>query len=274
MKVSSSQMAVLKRLASCEEPLVYWNGFWTLPSLEVETGRRVPAWYAQTNTVMSLEKAGLLKQTGEARHYSLRTHPALSDRVLSAEGLAMATGCDVPLAGLVEAVAAYTGRPLHFTRFQVLPAAAWRAYLREQSLTLAGHGDRLDLLTNTSALTDDDGSIMIQAGHETDALHELVHASGVVPQLGEDVFVCEGLAQAATQDIARQQGLTVRRTYEQEVAYVETFILPFCGLLLRDLVVEYIQHGLHGIAERIHSNDPDRFASVERLYETMSNASL
>jgi hypothetical protein len=115
MKLSHSQLSVLEHLAACDEPLAYFKGgYWTTPSIyrgsKVDEGfhyastslssqgqgqgrlvpGRYPTWHVATGTVKSLEKAGLIAQTGSATNYDIRSYPQLSDRVLTEKGLAAA----------------------------------------------------------------------------------------------------------------------------------------------------------------------------------------
>ena len=93
MKLSPSQIAVLQMLATCDEPLAYFKGgFWTIPSLGremSERGYRDRRWVTM-ETVQSMEKQGLLAQTGSATNYPIEHYPNLSDRVLTEAGLATA----------------------------------------------------------------------------------------------------------------------------------------------------------------------------------------
>lgn len=98
MKLSPSQFEVLRQLASCDEPLVYFKGgWWTLPSLghAFITGSHKQAgrltWYTVIGTVRSLERLGLLTQTGVSTNYDIRLYPELSDRVLTPKGFALIT---------------------------------------------------------------------------------------------------------------------------------------------------------------------------------------
>jgi hypothetical protein len=93
MKLSPSQMTVLQMLAACDEPLAYFKGgFWTVPSLAHELGERgyKDRRWVTMGTVRSMEKQGLLAQTGSATNYPIEHYPNLSDRVLTQDGLAAA----------------------------------------------------------------------------------------------------------------------------------------------------------------------------------------
>ena len=93
MKLSPSQITVLQVLATCDEPLAYFKGgFWTTPSLAKkisERGHKDRRWVTM-GTVQSMEKQGLLAQTGSATNYPIKHYPNLSDRVLTEAGLATA----------------------------------------------------------------------------------------------------------------------------------------------------------------------------------------
>jgi hypothetical protein len=100
MKLSPSQITVLQMLASCDEPLAYFKGgFWTTPSLAArmsERGYKDRRWVTM-GTVQSMEKQGLLVQTGSATNYPIEHYmclqyldPNLSDRILTPAGLAAA----------------------------------------------------------------------------------------------------------------------------------------------------------------------------------------
>jgi DNA-binding MarR family transcriptional regulator len=93
MKLSPSQLAVLRILASRDEPLAYFKGgFWTIPSIMKEVaehGYSNRRWVTM-GTVKSMEKKGLLAQTGSSTNYDIRFYPALSDRILTEKGLALA----------------------------------------------------------------------------------------------------------------------------------------------------------------------------------------
>jgi hypothetical protein len=262
MKPSAIQSEVLLRLASCDERLSYYRGgFWTLPSIgdvDLNAGRS-PSWYVTIGTVKALERMGLLKQTKTAANYPIGAYPQLSDRVLSTKGLAVATGTDTPAHGLVEAVAAYTGGLLHYSSYNVLNDADWAA-LVERDPTLKD---------GTAAFISDDGDIKIHAGYEADALHELVHAAGVKPDPQDTVFVCEGIAQIATEEIARTLSLRVRKNYKDEVLFVRNYLIPASRLKARDLVTTYIDRGLDGIAAAIIEPDDESFKSlVDELRQT------
>lgn len=255
-------MKVLQQLASCDEPLVYFGGFWTVPSLE--TGMRkdvAPTWYTHANTVKSLEKLGLLKQTGTSRHYPIKSYPALSDRILSAQGLSLATGYDVPMEKLVQAVTDYTGHALQYRSFQRLNPREWKEVISQDSRLTSG----------TAAFTSDDNDIVIRVGFETDALHELVHAAGVKPDPHDAVFICEGITQAASEEIATKIGVTVKPTYDKEVSFVRRYLIPTTGLPLRKLVNVYIEDGILGLSRHIMNRcghlfrDKDGWGSLETL---------
>ena len=93
MKFSPSQLTVLQLLSSCDEPLAYFKGgFWTVPSIIKEIagrGYRDRRWVTIA-TIKSMEKKGLLAQTGSATNYDIQFYPTLSDRVLTEKGLAAA----------------------------------------------------------------------------------------------------------------------------------------------------------------------------------------
>ena len=244
MKLSTVQLDVLQRLASCDEPLVYFKGgFWTLQSIgehSLDAGR-APDWYVTRGTLKALERMGLLKETRTSTNYPIGAYPQLADRVLSAKGLAVATGTDTPAHGLVEAVAAYTGRVLHYSSYRVLDNADWAALVElEPSLN-----------DGTAAFIGDDGNIFIHVGYEADALHELVHAAGVKPGPHDSVFVCEGLTQVATEAIAKQLSLRVRKNYTDEVRFVLEHLAPAARMNPRDLVSRYIDLGLEGVTAAI-----------------------
>lgn len=258
MKLSPTQSEVLRKLATCEEPLVYFKGgYWTLPSIMEEhfkkSGSRGPTWHVSTGTVVALEKLGLLTQTGRATSYRIEHYSHLSDRVLSAQGLADATGSQVPMDKLIELVKDYTGHILHYRSFQRLDDDEWAAVIGSDSRITGG----------TAALTTDDNDIYIRVGFETDALHELVHAAGVKPDPHDTVFVCEGLTQAATEDIARLHDLNVRITYTDEVDFVRRYLVKTTGLPLRQLVSVYIDDGVPGLVEHIWQRCGAHFRNEE-----------
>jgi hypothetical protein len=86
MKLSPTQLEVLHKLAAGNEPLIYFKGgYWTTPSLGQKSF--VP-WHVTFGTVRSLEKLGLLVQTGTSANYSVQQYPNLSDRVLTKKGFA------------------------------------------------------------------------------------------------------------------------------------------------------------------------------------------
>ena len=93
MKLSPSQITVLQMLATCDEPLAYFKGgFWTIPSLGrkiSERGYKDRRWVTM-DTVQSMERKGLLAQTGFATNYPIEHYPNLSDRILTEAGLAAA----------------------------------------------------------------------------------------------------------------------------------------------------------------------------------------
>ena len=87
------QKMVLQMLASCDEPLAYFKGgFWAVPSLMAvvaSRGYQDRRWVTM-GTVKSMEKAGLLAQSGSSTNYDIRSYPQLSDRVLTEKELALA----------------------------------------------------------------------------------------------------------------------------------------------------------------------------------------
>lgn len=260
MKLSKTQLDVLARLASCDEPLSYFKGgFWAIlgpGKADIEAGQ-YPSWSTTIGTVRALEKLGLLKQTGSAANYPINAFPALSDRVLSAKGLAVATGTSLPAQGLVEAVAAYTGHILHYRSYEILNDAQWRTLIEQEP----------SLNDGTAAFISNEGDIRIHAGYEADALHELVHAAGVKPDPQDNTFICEGIAQVATEAIAKELHLRVRRNYKDEVRVVLELLVPASRRSPRELVRIYIDHGLEGIASFINSNSSHQDFFGELLNE-------
>ena len=244
MKLTPTQLDTLQRLASCDEPLSYFRGgFWTLQSIgeaDLDAGR-VPSWYVTMGTVKALERMGMLKKTGTANNYAAGYYPALVNRVLSARGLAVATGTDTPALGLVEAVVAYTGHILHYSSFSVLDSHEWNLLIEQEP----------SLEDGTAAFINDKGDIKIHAGYESDALHELLHAAGLKPDPQDTVFICEGLTQIATEEIAKQLSLRVRRNYKNEVFFIHNYLRPATRMKTRDLISAYIESGLEAIAATI-----------------------
>ena len=214
---------------------------------------RGPAWHVSTGTVVALRKLRLLTQTGRASSYNIEHYSHLSDCVLTAQGLAEATGSQVPMGELIEYVKDYTGHILHYRSFQRLDDTEWAAIIGSDSRLTGG----------TAALTTDDNDIYIRVGFETDALHELVHAAGVKPDPHDTVFVCEGLTQAATEEIARLHDLKVRITYGDEVDFVRRYLVKTSGLPLRQLISVYIDDGIPGIVEHVWNRYGAHFRSEE-----------
>jgi hypothetical protein len=270
-RLSAIQLDVLRKLASCEEPLAYSKGgYWSNQNQARHSQHHncAPIWHTTKRAVDALERMGLLKQTNTSTNYPIGAYPALADRVLSAKGLALATDSEEPMRGLVEAVVAwFGGKPLHFASFNVLGEKAWTKLLHEQLPQALSDGhSRLDFLTNTSALTTHEHDIYVQAGHESDALHELVHAAGVEPKNDrEDGFVCEGITQAIAIEIAQQLDLDVRTTYEDHVDFVVNYLLEASHLSLKKLAHLYIDDGLEAIARHLDpENVPSVLACLER----------
>jgi len=88
MKLSNVQLEALGRLASSDEPLVYFKGgYWTLPSLG--NGQR-PFWYVALGTVWAMESLGLIAALDNSTNYPIDRYPALGDRVLTEKGAAEA----------------------------------------------------------------------------------------------------------------------------------------------------------------------------------------
>ena len=88
MKLSASQLEVLRRLAASDEPLVYFKGgYWTLPSLVRSTGH---FWHVTIGTVRAMESLGLIAAIDSSTNYSLNQYPALADRILTEKGAAEA----------------------------------------------------------------------------------------------------------------------------------------------------------------------------------------
>lgn len=88
-----------------------------------------------------------------------------------------------------------------------------------------------------AAIRTDDG-IFIKRGYESDGLHELVHEAGFLEH-GINAFLNEGITQAATESMAKQAGLSVRNTYDREVATVRQYILPAVGVPEREFYRGY-----------------------------------
>lgn len=253
MKLSPSQRDVLERLAACDEPIAYFKGgFWTLPSLgNAVPPLKSPAWSTLPQTLKSLVKLGLLKRAAFSTNYDIARHPDLGDYALTPEGLSLVTGCDVLPSQLVNAVVRYTGNMVTVSSYHVLPQREWIEFLENQARCLSSPQARHELICDTAALLTEDGRLVVQKDNEIDALHELLHAAGIAPQTGETHFICEGLTQAAAEEIGRMHNWDVRRTYPDEVGFVNKYLVPLTNLPLRKLVITYIQSGLFGVVDHI-----------------------
>jgi|WetSurSiteA1Bulk_404760.scaffolds.fasta_scaffold91404_2 hypothetical protein len=94
--LSPTQGEVLRHLIACDEPMVYFKGgFWTLPSIgrgaTPETswlgeGR----WNVGIQTLMALERSGILGRLETGTNYDAAHYPGLRDFVLTERGLLVA----------------------------------------------------------------------------------------------------------------------------------------------------------------------------------------
>lgn len=94
--LSPTQIDILRRLVACDEPMAYFQGgFWTLPSIGQgatvrtswhEEGR----WNVGIQSLMALERSGILGRLQTGTNYDATRHPGLRDFVLTERGLLVA----------------------------------------------------------------------------------------------------------------------------------------------------------------------------------------
>jgi hypothetical protein len=128
---------------------------------------------------------------------------------------------------LVDAVTSYTGRRPQLSRFEILLDEEFEQEVPQ------GVEDRLS--GGTAAITVGH-DIYVRAGHEDSAIHELLHAAGMLPD-GVSTFINEGLTQCAAEDIAANLDIHVVPTYKEETKWVRRFMLP---LLPTDYIRGYV----------------------------------
>ena len=117
-------------------------------------------------------------------------------------------------------VAQYLGIQPQYKRLEVLSPKQWE---------LEVGGDEFPtLLGETAAITTDDGEVLIKEGFEDSAVHELVHSAGMLP-VGVSDLLNEGIVQIATEEICREHGIKIRKTYASAVKDVKDQILPLVG---------------------------------------------
>lgn len=93
---SPTQVEILRHLVSCDEPMAYFKGgFWSLPSIgqgtDPTSGRSWEGrWYVQIQSLMALERSGILGRLETATNYDAAHYPGLRDFVLTERGLQVA----------------------------------------------------------------------------------------------------------------------------------------------------------------------------------------
>jgi len=93
---SPTQMDILRHLITGDEPMAYFKGgFWSLPSIGQDTDPTSNRsweghWYVQIQSLMALERSGILGRLETATNYDATRYPGLRDFVLTERGLLVA----------------------------------------------------------------------------------------------------------------------------------------------------------------------------------------
>jgi SPP1 gp7 family putative phage head morphogenesis protein len=108
-----------------------------------------------------------------------------------------------------------------------------------------------------------DGRIFIKRGFESDAVHELVHASGALED-GVGTFLNEGITQSAAERIGSKFNMAVRSTYDKETNFVNRYIVPVVDESPEEFYRGYMGATDKGefIVDRIWSAQGDKFSDV------------
>jgi hypothetical protein len=94
--LSPTQVEILRRLASCDEPICYFKGgFWSLPSIgagiaPTESGKWRDRWSVTIQSLTALERSGILGRLATGTNYDVTKYPNLRDFVLTEKGLLIA----------------------------------------------------------------------------------------------------------------------------------------------------------------------------------------
>lgn len=92
--LSQTQIEILQQLGACDEPMAYFKGgFWTLPSIGRGVGLNGPwtgLWYVTIQSLMALERSGILGRLETGTNYDAVHYPGLRDFVLTEKGLLIA----------------------------------------------------------------------------------------------------------------------------------------------------------------------------------------
>jgi len=153
------------------------------------------------------------------------------------------------------AVASYLGKKPEYTEFAVLPKDEFDDRFGNEYGGLTGH-------TTATALPT--GEIYIREGNEDFALHELVHASGFMPD-GAGRFLNEGMTQAATEAISRESGIEAYPSYGKERRFVEEYVIPSTGLSAQQVFQGYAKapHKSEYLADLVWAKHGDKFADTD-----------
>jgi len=157
---------------------------------------------------------------------------------------------------LAALVSRYTKAKPSFRSFRVLSDKDWAIDVPEDS------SDRLT--GGVAAITTPDGDIIIKKGYEDSAVHELLHAAGFMPK-GMGDFLNEGITQAITERICSDAGIPIRKSYGEEVRYVERYILPLVGMSPKSFAQGYAKASNKGafLVDLIWSQHGDKFSDLD-----------
>ena len=89
------------------------------------------------------------------------------------------------------------------------------------------------------AITLPNNEIYIRSGSEDSGIHELVHASGFIPDKGSSGFINEGLTQVAASEIGSNIEIDVKSSYNDEVKFVNEKLIPATKMDKSDLLKQY-----------------------------------
>lgn len=106
-----------------------------------------------------------------------------------------------------------------------------------------------------------DGAIWIKEGFESDVVHEMVHSAGM-GESGVTTFMNEGVTQAAAEFVAKESGLFIRKTYADEVSFVNEHVIPATGMSRKDFFSGYASASNKAkfISDAIWAVNADKFS--------------
>ena len=115
------------------------------------------------------------------------------------------------------------------------------------------------------AITLPNNEIYIREGSEDSGIHELVHASGFIPDPGASSFINEGLTQIAAEEIGSGVGVDVKSSYKEEVRFCKDLVIPATGMDKQQFFKEYAsaQNKTQFLTDKIYENNKDVFSDTE-----------